>query len=104
VPVLGVVENMSMHICSNCGHAEAIFGQGGGKRMAEQYGVAWLGGLPLTIGIREQTDAGNPTVIADPASEAAGLYRDIARRVAVAVAGLPKDMAGKFPNVVVQST
>ncbi|AOB29750.1 ATP-binding protein [Bordetella sp. H567] len=102
VPILGVVENMSMHICSHCGHAEPIFGEGGGKRMAEQYGVAWLGGLPLTMNIREQTDAGNPTVVADPGSEAAGLYRDIARRVAVAVAALPRDMAGKFPNVVVQ--
>ncbi|OZI26131.1 Fe-S-binding ATPase [Bordetella genomosp. 9] len=102
VPILGVVENMSMHICSNCGHAEAIFGAGGGKRMAEQYNARWLGGLPLTMNIREQTDAGNPTVVADPASEAAGLYRDIARRVAVAVAELPRDMAGKFPNVVVQ--
>jgi ATP-binding protein involved in chromosome partitioning len=104
VPILGVVENMSMHICSHCGHAEAIFGEGGGKRMAEQYGVRWLGGLPLTINIREQTDAGNPTVVADPASEAANLYRDIARRVAAAVAELPRDMAGKFPNVVVQQT
>lgn len=102
VPILGVVENMSMHICSHCGHAEPIFGEGGGKRMAEQYGVAWLGGLPLTMSIREQTDAGNPTVVADPSSEAAGLYRDIARRVAAAVAALPRDMAGKFPNVVVQ--
>jgi ATP-binding protein involved in chromosome partitioning len=104
VPVLGVIENMSVHICSHCGHAESIFGEGGGKRMAEQYGVAWLGGLPLTMSIRAQTDAGNPSVVADPGSEVAGLYRAIARRVAAAVAKLPRDMAGKFPNVVVQST
>jgi len=104
VPILGVVENMSMHVCSNCGHAEPIFGEGGGQRMAEQYGVKWLGGLPLAMAIREQTDSGNPTVASDPDSEAAGLYRAIAARVAAGVAALPRDMAGKFPNVVVQHT
>ena len=102
VPILGVVENMSMHVCSNCGHAEPIFGAGGGQRMAEQYGVKWLGGLPLAMAIREQTDSGNPTVASDPHSEAAGLYRAIAAQVAAGVAALPRDMAGKFPNVVVQ--
>jgi ATP-binding protein involved in chromosome partitioning len=99
-----VVENMSIHICSHCGHAEHIFGEGGGRSMADQYQVPWLGSLPLTMDIRQQTDSGNPTVAADPQSEAAGLYRDIARRVAAGVAALPRDMAGKFPNVVVQPT
>jgi len=102
VPVLGVVENMAIHVCSNCGHAEHIFGEGGGRRMAEQYQVAWLGSLPLALKIREQTDAGTPTVAAEPASEAAGLYRDIARKLAASVAALPRDMAGKFPSIVVQ--
>lgn len=102
VPILGVIENMAIHICSQCGHAEHIFGEGGGQRMAGQYGVQWLGGLPLTLGIREQTDSGTPTVVSDPTSEAAKLYRDIARRLAAGVAALPRDMAGKFPNVVVQ--
>jgi ATP-binding protein involved in chromosome partitioning len=102
VPVLGVVENMAMHICTNCGHVEHIFGEGGGKRMAEQYGVAWLGSLPLAMSIREQADSGAPTVAAQPDSEAAGLYRGIARKLAAQVAGLPRDMAGKLPSVVVQ--
>ena len=68
VPILGVVENMAIHICSQCGHAEHIFGEGGGRRMAEQYGTPWLGSLPLTLAIREQTDAGQPTVVSDPGS------------------------------------
>ncbi|WP_459615743.1 iron-sulfur cluster carrier protein ApbC [Bordetella sp. 2513F-2] len=103
VPVLGVVENMAIHVCSQCGHAEHIFGEGGGRRMAEQYQVPWLGSLPLALGIREQTDAGKPTVVADPGSEAAALYRGIARKLAAGVAALPRDMAGKFPSVVVQA-
>ena len=97
VPILGVVENMAIHICSQCGHAEHIFGEGGGRRMAEQYGTPWLGSLPLTLAIREQTDAGQPTVVSDPGSEAAALYRGIARKLAASVAALPRDMAGKFP-------
>ena len=102
VPILGVVENMAIHICSQCGHAEHIFGEGGGRRMAEQYGTPWLGSLPLTLAIREQTDAGQPTVVSDPGSEAAALYRGIARKLAASVAALPRDMAGKFPSIVVQ--
>ena len=89
VPILGVVENMAIHICSQCGHAEHIFGEGGGRRMAEQYGTPWLGSLPLTLAIREQTDAGQPTVVSDPGSEAAALYRGIARKLAASVAALP---------------
>jgi ATP-binding protein involved in chromosome partitioning len=102
VPVLGVVENMAMHVCTHCGHVEHIFGEGGGRRMAEQYGVAWLGSLPLALSIREQADAGTPTVVSQPDSEAAGLYRAIARKLAAAVAALPRDMAGKLPDVVVR--
>lgn len=104
VPILGVVENMAIHVCTNCGHAEHIFGEGGGKRMAEQYEAPWLGSLPLTLAIREQTDAGAPTVVSDPGSEAAGLYRAIARKLAAQVATLPRDMAGRMPSVVVQSS
>ncbi|WP_026349869.1 iron-sulfur cluster carrier protein ApbC [Bordetella sp. FB-8] len=102
VPVLGVVENMAMHICTQCGHVEHIFGEGGGQRMAAQYGVAWLGSLPLALAIREQADSGTPIVAAQPDGEAAGLYRGIARKLAALVAGLPRDMAGKLPDVVVK--
>jgi len=102
VPVLGVVENMAIHICSRCGHAEHIFGEGGGRRMAEECGVPWLGSLPLALTIREQTDSGRPTVVAQPDSEEAGLYRAIARRVAAGVASLPRDFSAKMPSVVVQ--
>lgn len=103
IPILGVVENMAMHICSNCGHAEAIFGEDGGKRMASELNVPWLGALPLAKSIREQTDSGSPTVASDPDSEAARLYRELAHRVAMGVATLPKDMAGRFPSVVVEN-
>lgn len=102
VPILGIVENMAVHVCSNCGHAEAIFGEGGGRRMAEQYQAAWLGSLPLAADIRAHADSGRPSVVADPQGEAASHYRDIARKVAAAVAGLPRDMAGRLPPVVVQ--
>lgn len=102
VPILGVIENMAIHICSNCGHAEHIFGHGGGQKMASDYKVPWLGSLPLAMSIRMQADSGSPTVIADPGSEAARLYRDIAAKVACRVAALPKDMSAKFPTVVVK--
>jgi len=102
VPILGVIENMAIHICSNCGHAEHIFGQGGGQKMASDYKVPWLGSLPLAMSIRMQADSGFPTVVADPDSEAARLYRDIAAKVACRVAALPKDMSAKFPTVVVK--
>ena len=99
VPVLGIVENMAVHVCSNCGHVEHVFGEGGGRRMAEQYGVPYLGALPLALAIREQTDAGRPPVVADPDGEVAGLYRALARRVAVAIAQRPKDYSSRFPTV-----
>ncbi|MDR2853353.1 MAG: iron-sulfur cluster carrier protein ApbC [Burkholderiaceae bacterium] len=101
VPILGVVENMAVHVCSHCGHVEHIFGAGGGKKMAQEYGVEYLGALPLDIRIREQADGGQPTVAADPHSEAAEIYRDIARRVAVHIAQKAKDFSAKFPNIVV---
>jgi ATP-binding protein involved in chromosome partitioning len=104
IPILGIVENMSIHICSNCGHAEHIFGAGGGAAMCEQYGVDFLGSLPLDIAIREQADAGRPSVVADPAGKPAELYRAIARKVAIKVAQKSRDMASKFPAIVVQNT
>jgi len=97
VPVLGIVENMSAFCCPNCGHREPIFGEGGGGRMAEDYGVELLGQLPLDMRIRQQADSGNPTVAADPESELSQLYRDIARRAAARLAyGLPADA---FPTI-----
>jgi ATP-binding protein involved in chromosome partitioning len=104
VPVLGVVENMSTHVCSSCGHEEHIFGEGGGRRMAAESGVALLGSLPLDIRIREETDSGKPTVAAAPDSRIGLLYRDIARRVAARLSLQKKDYSTKFPNIVIQST
>lgn len=103
IPILGIVENMSTHICSKCGHAEPIFGTGGGERMCVDYEVAFLGGLPLTMSIREQTDSGKPSVIADPEGPVAAIYKDIARKIAVLVAEKAKDMTSKFPNIVVKN-
>jgi ATP-binding protein involved in chromosome partitioning len=104
VPILGIVENMSIHICSKCGHEERIFGEGGGERMCKDYGVEFLGGLPLDIRIREETDSGKPTVVAEPDSRIAQIYRQIARRVAVKVGELAVDHSSKFPNIVIQNT
>ena len=103
IPILGIVENMSTHMCSNCGHAEAFFGVGGGEKMCAEYGVDFLGALPLTMSIREQTDSGMPTVVADPDGAVAAIYRDIARKVAVKVAEKARDMTGKFPNIVIRN-
>jgi ATP-binding protein involved in chromosome partitioning len=103
IPILGIVENMSVHICSNCGHAEAIFGEGGGQKMCAEYGVDFLGALPLTMSIREQTDSGMPTMVADPDGKVAAIYREIARKVAVKVAEKARDMSGKFPNIVIRN-
>jgi len=104
IPILGIVENMAIHVCSNCGHAEHIFGSGGGERMSRDYGIDVLGSLPLDIRIREQADSGKPTVVADPEGPIAASYRAIARRIAVKVAESAKDMSGKFPTIVVQNT
>lgn len=102
VPILGIVENMSIHICSQCGHAEHIFGEGGGSRMGLDYDVELLGALPLDIHMREHADAGRPTVIADPAGSVAGIYRSIARRVAVKVADLAQNYSAAFASILIQ--
>ncbi|MGJ7918114.1 iron-sulfur cluster carrier protein ApbC [Massilia sp. LXY-6] len=103
IPILGVVENMSTHICSNCGHTEAIFGEGGGEKMCADFGVDFLGKLPLQLSIREQADSGTPTVVADPDGAVANLYKEIARKVAVKVADKAKDLSAKFPTIVVKN-
>ena len=103
VPVLGIVENMSIHICSECGHEEHIFGDGGGQRMAEQHDVDFLGALPLDIRIREETDSGKPTVVAEPDSRIAQIYCEIARRTAARLSLQGKDYAAKFPQIVIQN-
>ena len=104
VPVLGVVENMSIHICSECGHAEHIFGQGGGERMSEEYNVDFLGSLPLDISIREHADNGNPTLVSDPDGKISEMYRDISRKMSARLAEKSKDYTAKFPNIVIQNT
>ena len=104
IPILGIVENMSLHICSKCGHEEHIFGAGGGERMSKDYGVELLGSLPLDISIREQADSGKPTVIADPDGRVAEIYRAIARRVAVKIAEKQQDHSAAFPKIVIQNT
>ncbi len=104
VPVLGVIENMSIHICSQCGHAEHIFGEGGGERMSEEHGVDLLGALPLDIRIREQADGGNPTVAAMEDSQISGIYRAIARKTAARLATKARDHSAAFPNIVIQNT
>lgn len=104
IPILGIVENMAVYCCPNCGHVEHIFGQGGGERMCAEYGVELLGSLPLNLSIREQADSGRPTVVADPDGQVAGIYRAIARKVAIKVADKARDMSSKFPSIVVQNT
>ena len=104
IPILGVVENMSFHRCAKCGHESHIFGEGGAARMANDYKTELLGQLPLDESIREQADSGMPTVVSAPDSEAAEIYRRIARRCAVKIAESQKDMSSKFPNIVVQNT
>lgn len=103
VAVLGIVENMSLHVCSQCGHEEAIFGSGGGQRMAGQYDVRLLGTLPLDIDIREGLDQGRPTVAMQPDSKIAATYRDIARRAAAGLALQAKDYSARFPKIVVEN-
>ena len=101
VPILGIVENMAVHICSQCGHAEHIFGEGGGKKMAADYKMDYLGALPLDIQIRLQADNGRPTVVADPDGEVAGIYKAVARKMAVTVAAKSKDFSAKFPTITI---
>jgi ATP-binding protein involved in chromosome partitioning len=104
IPILGVVENMSFHICPKCGHESHIFGSGGAERMSKDYGTELLGQLPLDESIRTQADSGRPTVVSDPDGQAAEIYRRIARRCAVKIAESQRDMTSKFPNIVVQNT
>jgi len=103
VPILGIVENMAVHVCTNCGHAEHIFGEGGGKRMAAEYGMDYLGALPLDMQIRLQADNGKPTVVADPDGEVAQIYKQVARTVAVKIAQQAKDFSAKFPTISVSN-
>ncbi len=104
VPIVGIIENMSTYVCPSCGHEEHVFGTGGGQKMCQEYGVDFLGSLPLNLSIREQADAGRPTVVADPDGAISAIYKTIARQVAIKVATLSKDMSSKFPNIVVQNT
>jgi ATP-binding protein involved in chromosome partitioning len=104
IPILGIVENMSIHICSKCGHEEHIFGSGGAERMGSDYSIEVLGALPLDIKIREQVDGGQPTVVADPDGRVAEIYRGIARRIGVKIAEKARDHSAKFPSIVIQNT
>jgi ATP-binding protein involved in chromosome partitioning len=104
VPILGIVENMAIHVCSQCGHAEHIFGHGGGERMCKDFDVEFLGALPLDIAIREQTDSGKPTVVSDPDGKVSAIYREIARKVAARIARQAEDRTAIFPKIVVQNT
>jgi len=104
VPIIGIVENMSTYICPSCGHEEHVFGSGGGQKMCSDYGADFLGSLPLNISIREQSDAGRPTVVAEPDGPISMVYQQIARQIAIRIAGLAKDMSSKFPNIVIQNT
>jgi ATP-binding protein involved in chromosome partitioning len=99
VPILGIVENMAVHVCEKCGHVEHIFGEDGGKKMAADYNMDYLGALPLNLSIRVQADAGRPTVVSDPDGEIAGLYKAVARQVAVKIAQRAKDYSSKFPTI-----
>lgn len=99
VPILGLVENMAVHVCSNCGHIEHIFGEEGGKRYAAAKSIDYLGALPLKLSIREQSDGGRPTVVADPDSEVTGIYKTVARQVALKIAAKAKDFSSKFPSI-----
>ncbi len=101
VPILGIVENMAVHVCSACGHMEHIFGVDGGQKMAAEYKMDYLGALPLSMSIRLQADSGKPTVVAEPDSDAARLYGDIARKLAIKVAQKAKDFTSKFPTITI---
>ena len=101
VPILGIVENMAVHVCSNCGHVEHIFGADGGKKMAADYGMDYLGALPLDIQIRLRADSGEPSVASDPSGDVAAIYRSVARKMAVAIAAKNKDFSSKFPSITI---
>ena len=101
VPILGIVENMAVHVCSQCGHVEHIFGADGGKKMAADYQMDYLGALPLAMQIRLQADSGKPTVVSDPDSDVAALYKEVARKVAVSIAAKNRDFSSKFPTITI---
>jgi ATP-binding protein involved in chromosome partitioning len=103
VPILGIVENMAVHVCEQCGHAEHIFGADGGKRLAEQYKTDYLGALPLNLSIRVQADSGQPSVVSHPDGEIAGLYKAVARQVAVKIAQRTRDFSSKFPTITISN-
>ena len=104
VPVLGIIENMSIHICTHCGHEEHIFGEGGGLMLSDQYDVDFLGSLPLDVSIRQAVDDGNPSVVGDPDGAIATIYRQIARRLAAKLSLKEKDYSQAFPNIVIQNS
>jgi ATP-binding protein involved in chromosome partitioning len=99
VPILGVVENMAVHVCEKCGHVEHIFGEDGGKRYAHEKGIDYLGALPLNLSIRVNADSGRPTLVSDPDSDISGIYKDVARKVAIKIAVKAKDFSSKFPSI-----
>lgn len=103
IPVLGVVENMSVHICSHCGFEEAIFGSGGGSKIAQEYDIPLLGQIPLIREIREEADSGKPTVVANPMSEIAGLYRQIAKKIAARLSLQAKNYGSLFPKIIIEN-
>ena len=104
VPILGIVENMAVHVCSQCGHIEHIFGEDGGKNMAADYKMDYLGALPLDMQIRLQADNGRPTVVAEPDGDVAAIYKAVARKVAITVAAKAKDFSAKFPSITISKT
>ena len=104
VPVLGIIENMGMHICSECGHTEAIFGEGGGIAMSKKNKVELLGSLPLDIAIRQNADSGKPSLVAEPSGKTSEIYKEIARKATANLALKTKDFSTRFPNIVIQNT
>ena len=104
VPILGIVENIAVYCCPQCGHVEHVFGSEGGRRMAADYGVDYLGDLPLNRSIRENADAGHPSVVSDPDGEIAAIYKTVARQVAVKIAQKAKDFSAKFPTITISKT
>ena len=103
VPILGIVENMAVHVCEQCGHVEHIFGADGGQRLADQYNTDYLGALPLNLSIRVQADSGQPSVVSHPDGEIAGLYKAVARQVAVKIAQRTRDFSSKFPTITISN-
>ena len=104
VSIFGVIENMSTHVCTSCGHEEAIFGSDGAQKMANDYNIDMLGKIPLEMAIRELADSGTPTVVAQPESATAKRYQDIALKIAGKLSVKKKDFSAAFPNIVVENS